>query len=56
MPRYVAAFEALYAELLAGPRRGYGGPPGSDWPRAFGSWLRIGVARKLRGLRRPPRR
>lgn len=56
MPRYVGAFEALYAELLAAPRRAYGGPPGSDWPRALGSWLRIGVERKLRALRPPPRR
>jgi glycosyltransferase involved in cell wall biosynthesis len=47
MDRYVAEFEALYASLLARPRRDFGWVHASSWPRAYTRWMAHGVRRRL---------
>lgn len=48
MDRYVGAFEALYAELLAHPRRQYGWVRGVYWPPIYTRWAERIVRRQLR--------
>ncbi|HEY0780017.1 MAG TPA: glycosyltransferase [Gemmatirosa sp.] len=47
MDRYVGAFEALYAELLARPRGDFGWVRGVYWPTLYTTWVRRNVRRRL---------